>query len=99
MKEAMENAREYGIEYVEKHIAPKMEEWRELNYPAFCQVLANANDPAFFDAFERAGCIQNLSEAEMERYDNEGWDADLYDAAVEASWDELQRLLAAEPAA
>lgn len=95
MKEAMENAREYGIEYVEKHIAPKMEEWREMNYPAFRQALANANDPAFFDTFERAGCIQHLSEEEGERFEAEDWDSDLYNAAVEAAWDELQRLLAA----
>ena len=95
MKEAMENAREYGIEYVEKHIAPKMEEWRGLDYPAFCRALANTNDPVFFDSFERAGCIQHLSEAERERFDEADGDADLYDAAVEASWDELQLLLAA----
>ena len=89
-----ENAREYGIGYVDEYIASNLEEWGELNYPAFRQALANANDPAFFNAFERAGCIQHLSEKEMERYDNEGWDSDLYHAAEEAAWDELQRLLA-----
>ena len=65
MKKAMENAREYGIGYVDEYIASNLEEWRGLDYPAFCRTLVNANDPAFFD----------------------------YDAAVEAAWDELQRLL------
>lgn len=96
MKKALENAREYGKAWIFRVAVEDggLEEWRGLDYPAFCQALANANAPAFFDSFERAGCIQHLSEEEGERFEVEGWDADLYNAAVEAAWDELQRLLA-----
>ena len=94
MKTAMENAREYGVAYVNENLIDHIEEWRELNYPAFYQALANANAPVFFDSFERAGCIQHLSEADRERFEAGDWDADLYNAAVEAAWDELQRLFA-----
>ena len=95
MKKAMENAQEYGKSWMFQVAVEDggLEEWRGLNYPAFCQALSNSNAPVFFDSFERAGCIQHLSEAEMERFEAEDWDADLYNAAVEAAWDELQRLL------
>lgn len=94
MKKAMENVREYGIGYVGEYIASNLEEWRGLNYPAFTQALANANAPVFFESFERAGCVQHLSEAEKVQFEEADGEAYLYNAAVEAAWDELQRLLA-----
>lgn len=95
MKKAMENAREYGKAWMFRVAVEEdgLEKWRGLDYPAFCRALSNANDPKFFDSFERAGCIQHLSEAEREHFEADE-DADLYNAAVEAAWDELQRLLA-----
>lgn len=91
-----ENARECGKAWIFQVAVEDcgLEEWEGLDYTAFCQALANANDPAFFSSFERAGCIQHLSERERERFDEADGDADLYSAAVEAAWDELQRLLA-----
>ena len=96
MKEAMENAREYGKAWMFRVAVEDggLEDWRRVDYPAFRQALANTNDPKFFDSFERAGCIQHLSEAEKVLFEAEDWDSDLYNAAVEAAWDELQRLLA-----
>lgn len=96
MKKAMESAREYGRAWMFQVAVEEMglEGWRGLGYPAFCRALTNANDPVFFDSFERAGCIQHLSEEEVERFEAEDWDSDLYNAAEEAAWDELQRLLA-----
>ena len=96
MKKAMENAREYGKAWMFRVAVEEdgLEEWRGLDYPAFCRALSNANDPVFFDSFERAGCIQHLSEAEkVLQFEETDGDADLYNAAVEAAWDELQRLL------
>lgn len=95
MKKAMENAREYGKAWMFRVAVEEdgLEEWRGLDYPAFCRALSNANDPVFFDSFERAGCIQHFSEADRERFEAEDWDFDLYNAAEEAAWDELQRLL------
>ena len=95
MKKAMETAREYGKDWMSRVAVEDggLEEWRGLDYPAFCQSLANASAPVFFDSFERAGCIQHLSEGERGRFDEADGDADLYNAAVEAAWDELQRLL------
>ena len=96
MKKAMENALEYGKSWMFQVVVDDggLEEWRGLDYPAFAQALANANAPVFFDSFERAGCIQHLSEAEKEEFEEADGDADLYNAAVEAAWNELQRLLA-----
>ena len=95
MKKAMESAREYGVAWMFKAAVEDegLEEWRGLDYPAFCQALANANAPAFFSSFEKAECIQHLSEEEKVQFDEADGDADLYNAAVEAAWDELQRLL------
>ena len=75
MKKAMENAQEYGKSWMFQVAVEDggLEEWRGLNYPAFCQALSNANAPVRFEA--------------------EDWDANLYNAAVDAAWDELQRLL------
>lgn len=97
MKKAMENAREYGKSWMFQVAVEDggLAEWAGLDYPTFCRALWNASAPVFFDTFERAGCIQHLSEVEREHFDEVDEDADLYNAAMEAAWDELQRLLAA----
>ena len=95
-RKAMENAQEHGKAWMFRVAVEDggLEDWRELDYPAFCQALANANAPAFLTSDEEADCIQHLPEDEKEQFDETDGRSSLYDAAVEAAWNELQRLLA-----
>ena len=94
MKKAIRCARGYGVAYVDRHFVKHLEEWRGMDYPAFCQALANADNPAFFTPPERAECVQYFSEEERVLFDEADGDAGLYNAAVNAAWREAQCLLA-----
>ena len=92
LKQAIENAREYGKAWMFRVAVGGggLEEWRGLDYPSFCRTLA----PAFLTSDEEADCIQHLPEDARAQIAETNDHAILYDAAVEAAWDELQRLLA-----